>query len=229
MKEDYSHNVKLLIDEHKNLYQYFLLHVKEYRSQFTYLTLYLSFCLGIISFVHKESVTQLPARMVDMMLLSSFLVVCYLVANILDILYSLYLIEARISVIEILVNEDVKADILTWQHKTIDNLHRIQTFRIARIMIAPNVLLGIIMCLVFIALACLHCALQVNILEGHHNKEFISLIAFVTLFLISQIISLHAKGINNIRVKVFRDNGLDYFKVKDRLSKNPVVSILKNK
>lgn len=186
--------------------------LKEYRRQTNYVNIYVTVFTGVIVFVYSSpemfsKVGKLNNMLLAILLVFSMSILYYIYSVAIDIMYNLNLIEAQNSANEILINQEIKSEILNWDTKIVSYFN--EEFVNHNFWVSPSYVVGFWNYLVLLMLTAFHSLFAFYLIDAEiFNYTFLTTTFIATFVMILQHYLMQTSGRAFVFNQVFKINNL---------------------
>lgn len=228
--------IDLLIHEYNNSATEYLEILGEYRKQINLLHYYITIFTGVMIILLSPMKDIEPIASVKLQseyvfalaLVFSLSLLYYIYSNAIDIVYNLYLVEAKRGGLELRLNKLVGVDsLLSWDSKVVLHFNEDIVFR--KGWLNPSVLTATASGMIVIVITTIHCVLAYLLMPTLEFKYYFVIVAWIiSSFLLHQFAVLHTSGKKYIFDYVYAQGALilGRGKVRTTVSFVPILTFL---
>ena len=189
--------------------------LKEYRKHTNLLNFYTTAFTGVLLFIisainenNKFNIDIDRNYIISITLIFSISLLYYIYSSVIDVVYNLYLVEAKRASLEIKINDSVGSlNLLNWDSKVIRFFN--EEFRFKNGWVNPSILTGFATTFGFFIISMTHCIISFILFPNSNFSIIYTLIIFsITIILLHQFFLLQFVGRNFIFKKIYEFNNL---------------------
>lgn len=221
-----NEQLDVLITEYNNSSAEYLEVLSEYRKQINLLNYYITVFTGVIivlfyTLKENDSIRTLPISneyIFALTLTFSIALLYYIYTNAIDIVYNLYLVEAKRAVLEQRINGIIgDPDLLNWDHKVVRHFNEGLVYRLG--WLNPSILTGVAGGIIVIVITVIHCVLAYLLIPTLDFKNYFTIVVWlISSFLLHQFVILHMSGKKYIFDYVYSENPIRFRRTKAMFS-----------
>ncbi len=210
--------------------------LKEYRKQTNLMNYYITAFTGVLLFLFStiKETTSFGILHLDSEYIFSFTLtfsislLYYIYSNGVDIVYNLYLVEAKRAVLEQRINKMIlDTNLLNWDSKIVRHFN--ETLVYNRGWFNPSFLTGIASAFSIIMITIIHCLLAYQLIPNLDFKYYFTIVScIVSSFLLHQFFILHSSGRKYIFDYIYSYNSIEkhFIKTKFNIAYIPMLTFL---